>query len=235
MKMRQTFTRHLITGRRKLLVGCITIAFLVSLILVNVLKDSPANPIKEQYESLPNPTAKKLFLAQSDGLTKPVDQRLVALDMLTIGCFGSQHVLEMDDSDPSLGGQCCGVLKSVHMYEEQLEALEAYKDLPEIPNDPYNIPVALAKKLNSYDRDIVLTSEQQKVLDDASAMSNEGGPCCCKCWKWYAYSGLAKYLITNYHYNAEQIAKVWDISDSCGEHGDHHSGVVKQGVHAHLE
>lgn len=190
-----------------------------------------SDSITAEYNALTTPMAKKLYLEQSEGLTKHVDPRFRELDMLTIGCFGPSQVLLMDDNDKNLGGQCCGVLKSTHLYEEQLESLETYRDIPEIPKDPYSVPVALAQKLLRYDQEITLTSEQQKVFDKASAMSNEGGPCCCKCWKWYVYSGLAKYLITNYQYTAEQVAEVWDISDNCGEHGGHHSGVLKHDKH----
>ena len=221
--------KNLFKRKNVVIFSTVMILLVVFIYYVNInSKDS--SPVAEQYRLLTSTTAKKLFYAQSEGLTKPVDQRLVELDGLTIGCFGSDQVLSMNDNDKSLGGQCCGVLKSTHMYEEQLKALEEY-DILEIPKDPYNIPVSLAKKLIQFDRDIKLTVEQQKIFDEASEMSNEKGPCCCKCWKWYAYSGLAKYLIVEYDYNAEQVVEIWDISDSCGEHGEHHSGILKHGLH----
>ncbi len=215
-----------------IIVLCLILLIAVFLIFKNYeKKDLKDNPIVERYNKLSTATAKKLYYEQSEGLTKSVDDRLILLDELTISCFGADNVLRMSDTDKNLGGQCCGVLKSVHMYEEQLKALEEYEDIPEIPKDPYNVPVELAKKLIQYDKDIILTSEQQKILDEASEMSNEGGPCCCKCWKWYMYNGLAKLLITKYNFNAEDVAMVWDLSDSCGEHGEHHSGVEKHKKH----
>ena len=65
--------------------------------------------INSVYESL-SPQAKSLYYQQSDGLTKEVDSRLVELDQLTIGCFGANKIMQMKESDPNLGGQCCGCL-----------------------------------------------------------------------------------------------------------------------------
>lgn len=218
--------------KRKIIISIFV--FLVLVIAVYYFFGLPgagATPIEEQYKLLPTETAKKLFYVQSESLTKEVDPRLIELNKLTIGCFGPSRVMGMDDSAVNLGGQCCGVLKSTHMYEEQLETLQKYNRIPQIPKDPYNMPVKLVKKLIEYDNDIKLNAEQQKIFDKASEMSNEKGPCCCKCWKWYAYSGLAKYLIVEHNFNAEQITEVFDISDSCGEHGEHHSGVLKHDKH----
>lgn len=209
----------------------ITLFLIIGIIFYNNMGISHRNPLEKQYDLLANPTAQKLFFEQSNSLKDEVDPKLVQLDELNIGCFGPSQVLDMDDNDKNLGGQCCGALKSLHIYEEQVKALEKYKDIPEVPKDPYSILVILAKKLIKYDQDIKLNAEQQKIFNEASKISSEGGPCCCKCWKWYVYSGLAKYLIINYNYNAEQIAELWDISDSCGEHGDHHSSVEKHNIH----
>ena len=72
----------------------------------------------------------------------------------------------------------------------------------------------------------------KQIYEEAKKMSHEGGPCCCgsdkldeSCWRWKVYGGLAKVLITEYNFNAEQIAEIWDISDGCG--GDQHI----EGVH----
>ena len=37
-----------------------------------------------------------------------------------------------------------------------------------------------------------------------------------------SFEGQAKYLITEYGFNAEQIAEVWDLEDGCG--GTEHVG-----------
>jgi hypothetical protein len=50
-------------------------------------------------------------------------------------------------------------------------------------------------------------------------MSHEGGPCCCKCWRWTAFEGQAKYLIVEKGFTAEQVASIWDLEDGCGGAG----------------
>ena len=46
--------------------------------------------------------------------------------------------------------------------------------------------------------------------------SIEKGPCCCQCWRWHAYGGVAKYLIQTYHFAGPQLTEVWNVSDGCG-------------------
>jgi len=124
-----------------------------------------------------------------------------------------------------LQGSCCSKM-DFHRYSEQVEGLKKYSNIEQIPKDPYDIPVSLAKELLGYDKDIQLTAEQQSIYDEAVNLSHEKGPCCCKCWRWDAFKGLAKYLITQHNFNAEQIAEVWDLSDGCGGKGHEH------GIHA---
>ncbi len=116
-------------------------------------------------------------------------------------------------------GSCCSPM-SIHRYMEQVTGLEKYKDIPEIPPDPYDIEARLARKLQSY-YDMELTLEEQQVYDYAMANSNEKGPCCCKCWRWYVYGGLARYLIKDYKFTGEQITEVWNLSDGCGGDNEH--------------
>jgi len=118
----------------------------------------------------------------------------------------------------NIQGSCCGAM-DFHRYKEQVGGLEKYKNISQIPEDPYNIPVTLAKELFEYQKTITLNSEQQKIYDEATKMSHEGGPCCCKCWRWTAFEGQAKYLITEHNYTAEQIAEIWDLEDGCGGSG----------------
>lgn len=138
-------------------------------------------------------------------------------------CFGQNVVYSMEDS-AHLTGSCCDKM-SQHRYEEQVEGLKKYSHIKEIPSDPYDIPVNLAKKLLNFDASIILSPEQEKVYAKAAELSNEGGPCCCKCWRWDVYEGLAKHLITEYGFTAEQVAEIWNLSDGCGgeEHADIHS------------
>lgn len=116
-------------------------------------------------------------------------------------------------------GSCCSPM-DLHRYEEQRAGLNRYAHIPEIPPDPYNIEAGLAQKLKGYD-DRELASEQQAAYDYAVQHSNEKGPCCCKCWRWYVYGGLGKYLITHHNFTGEQIVDIWNLSDGCGGAGEH--------------
>lgn len=118
-----------------------------------------------------------------------------------------------------LEGSCCSPM-DIHRYSEQVEGLKKYKDVPEIPSDPYDIDAALAKKLKAY-YDVQLSPEEQKAYDYAMQNSMEKGPCCCKCWRWYVYGGLGKLLIQKYHFTGEQVTEIWNLSDGCGGPGDH--------------
>jgi hypothetical protein len=182
-----------------------------------------SNEITEVYAML-SPQAKSLYYKQSEELTKPVADRVVELDQLTIGCFGSSKILGMSTDDTNLGGQCCGILKSEEAYNTQMQALDKFirenGNIALIPEDPYDLPVEHAQQLTQFDKDIQLNAEQQSIYDSAMEMSHHGGPCCCKCWKWYVMSGLAKKLIVNYGWDEHQIAELWDTSSSCGHDDD---------------
>lgn len=118
-----------------------------------------------------------------------------------------------------LQGSCCSPM-SMHRYQEQVEGLKRYKDISEIPPDPYDIEAGLAKKLLSY-YDLQLIEEEQKAYDFAMRNSDEKGPCCCKCWRWYVYGGLGKLLIKEKGFTGQQLTEVWNLSDGCGGEGDH--------------
>ena len=127
--------------------------------------------------------------------------------------------------DERLQGSCCSKM-DFHRYSEQIEGLKKYSNIDKIPKDPYDIQVSLAKELLAYQKNIKLNPEQQAIYDEATKLSHEKGPCCCKCWRWDAFEGLAKYLITEHNFNSEQIAEVWDLIDGCGGQGHEH------GIHA---
>lgn len=109
----------------------------------------------------------------------------------------------------------------MHHYKEQVEGLQKYKDIQEIPPDPYDIEAGLAKKLMSYYDNIQLTQEEQKEYDYAMQNSDEKGPCCCRCWRWNVYGGLGKYLISNYKFTGKQVTEIWNLSDGCGGDSKH--------------
>jgi len=124
--------------------------------------------------------------------------------------------------DARIQGSCCSRM-DLHKYQEQVESLQKYADIPQIPEDPYDVPVSLAKQLFEYQQTIQLTADQQAVYDEAAKLSEEGGPCCCRCWRWTAFEGQAKYLITELDWSAEQIAELWDFEDGCGGSGHEHN------------
>lgn len=159
------------------------------------------------------------------------DQALAAkFDMLSGGGNSScsadftQSIDAMPDTG-RLQGSCCSPM-DMHRYAEQVAGLKKYKDIGEVPPDPYDIDAGLAKKLKAY-YDAALTPEEQNAYDYAIANSNEKGPCCCKCWRWYVYGGLGKLLIKKYHFTGEQVTEVWNLSDGCGgaEHGTDHGSM----------
>lgn len=116
-------------------------------------------------------------------------------------------------------GSCCSPMDP-HRYQEQIEGLTKFKDIPEIPSDPYDIDAKLATELMGY-YDKELTPEGQAAYDFAMQNSMGKGPCCCMCWGWFVYGGLAKKLIIERNFTGEQISELWDLSDMCGGPGDH--------------
>ncbi len=134
-------------------------------------------------------------------------------------CSGNflKSISTMDDK-ARLQGSCCSPM-DFKKYSEQVKGLQKYKEISEIPADPYDIQAGLAKKLMSYYDSIQLTANEQKEYDYAMQSSKEKGPCCCKCWRWNVYGGLGKYLIQHYQFTGKQITEIWDLSDGCGGNG----------------
>lgn len=122
-------------------------------------------------------------------------------------------------NDEYIIGSCCTKM-SMHRYQEQIEGLKKYHNISEIPSDPYYIDAGLAKKMIEY-YDIQLTDEGMEAYNYAMENSHEKGPCCCKCWRWYVYGGLGKYLIKEHKFTGEQLTEVWNLSDGCGGDEDH--------------
>ncbi|TIQ33555.1 MAG: hypothetical protein E5X48_23160 [Mesorhizobium sp.] len=111
-------------------------------------------------------------------------------------------------------GSCCSPME-LKRYGEQVRGLAKYRAIPMIPSDPYDIAAATAQQMMPY-YDLKLTGDEQKAYDYAMANSEEKGPCCCPCWRWKVYGGLAKYLIHEHGFDGEQIVDVWNLSDGCG-------------------
>jgi len=131
-------------------------------------------------------------------------------------------VLSSYSNKGRLEGACCNPM-DLATYRAQVQQLERYRDIWVIPTDPYNVAVPVAKTLLGYDSSIRLTSQQQAVYDQAMKMTPDKGPCCCRCWRWDADAGLAKYLITSRHFGARQVASVVWLMNGCG--GRHSAGL----------
>lgn len=126
--------------------------------------------------------------------------------------------LEAFEEGERLQGSCCSRM-DMHRYQEQVEGLKKYGKYSVVPADPYDIDASLAKELFGYQKSIALSKAEQEIYDQAIEMSHEGGPCCCRCWRWTAFEGQAKYLITKEGLDAEKIAELWDLQDGCGGEG----------------
>lgn len=183
-------------------------------------------------EKIPTQAGKNVFLRQSNNLTQKVDPELIDLDSQIISC--DSNINSLSSSQPTiggsclagqttlsstkglyLGGQCCGVLTDTKEYHEHLKILQKYKDIPDMVLNPYKTPINLAKKWIEYDNQTTLNEKDQKVFNQALKISHEG-PCCCKCWHYYVNEGIAKKMIHDKGWNAQQVADFWDVSDICG-------------------
>lgn len=189
--------------------------------------------LQQQLDSIPTQAGKVNFLKQSNHLTKNVDPELLDLDSQIITC--EADVNSLLSANPSIGGgsciargetlqnvkglylsgQCCGTMMDTKEYHERLEKLQAYKSMPDIPLDPMHTPIDMAKRWIDYDKNTKLTPDEQKIYDEAYAISEEK-PCCCKCWHYFVDEGIAKKMIKDKIFNAQQIAIFWDASEICG-------------------
>lgn len=162
------------------------------------------------------------FKANVDSPSGSLEEKFVVLSNAQTNYCAAPNFLASKTDTERLQGSCCSKM-DFHRYAEQVEGLKQYSNIDVIPPDPYDVEVSLVKRLVSYDVTIKLDAQQQKVYDNAMKMSEEGGPCCCKCWRWTAFEGQAKYLITKYDFDEKQIARVWDLEDGCGGsgHADH--------------
>ncbi len=124
---------------------------------------------------------------------------------------------ELETSTPAqhLQGSCCFPM-DMSTYEWQVKALSRYATIAQIPRDPYDVPVSVARRLLSYDKSIHLSARQQATYNRAMSMSREKGPCCCHCWRWTAFRGMSKYLIARASWSAPQVALLIDDVQGCG-------------------
>jgi hypothetical protein len=121
-------------------------------------------------------------------------------------------------SDPSqmrLQGSCCSAMDRAS-YKGQVNGLREFAALPQIPVDPYDVSVGLAKRLLNYDRNLHLNPARKSIYKRAMSMTSEGAPCCCFCWRWIAFRGLSKLLIVRKHWPAPKLARLISLLDGCG-------------------
>ncbi len=117
-----------------------------------------------------------------------------------------------------LQGSCCSPMDR-KSYEHQVEHLRRYAHLSDIPRDPYDISARLAQRLLRHDRTIRLRGAQADGYRKAMRLSREKGPCCCPCWRWNAFRGLAKRLIAERDWSAPRLGALIEAIDGCG--GEH--------------
>ena len=112
-------------------------------------------------------------------------------------------------------GACCDAM-DMDKYQHQVAALRQYSGLAEIPTDPYDIRAKQAKRLLADDTAITLAGADKATYDRAMKLTDDKGPCCCQCWRWYMTQGLDKALITRRQMSAQQVAEITDLVNGCG-------------------
>jgi hypothetical protein len=130
----------------------------------------------------------------------------------------AREILTLPDRQ-HLRGSCCTAMDPTS-YRRQVQALARFRAEPQIPRDPYDIRVRLAKRLLRYQTRIGLTTAQQRTHAQAMRRSPERGPCCCHCWRWETMAGLSKYLIAVRHWRAPALATLIGDLDGCGGAAD---------------
>lgn len=130
-------------------------------------------------------------------------------------CSLDQATVERDPDTGHLQGACCDAM-DMAKYQYQVTSLRQYVAVAQIPTDPYDIPVPLAKTLFGFDQSITLSSAQQAAYDRAMSLTEDNGPCCCQCWRWYMTRGLAKYLIADRAIDPTELAHIVDLVNGCG-------------------
>ena len=131
--------------------------------------------------------------------------------------LGAAELREMSDRS-RLQGSCCSPMDEAS-YKQQLRDLHRYGRNRVVPADSYDISVVTAKRLIDY-RDIALDRRQQAAYERATELSEQGGPCCCPCWRWEAFKGQAHFLLARRNWTAAEVAALWDAEEGCGGPGE---------------
>lgn len=154
------------------------------------------------------------------GNASALDERFAALSSAERNrCdLGAAELRQMRD-EMRLQGSCCFPMDEAR-YEEQLRDLGDYRRSRVVPSDPYDVSVAMAKRLLAY-RGIALDRREQAAYHRATQLSELGGPCCCPCWRWQAFKGQAHFLLARRDWAAGEVARLWDVEEGCGGPGEH--------------
>lgn len=160
---------------------------------------------KPQHAAVGNPESTARFTALSQADSNRCD-------------MPASELRRMGDRE-RLQGSCCFPM-DMAAYEHQLRELDRYREEEAIPRDPYDISVALAKRLLTY-RQIALTRQQEAAYARAKRLSDLGGPCCCPCWRWQAFKGQAQFLLARRDWSAGEVAALWDAEEGCGGPAEH--------------
>ena len=126
----------------------------------------------------------------------------------------ARAILSYPDSRRPQGSCCERMDRPSYMWQRR--QLRRYRGIAQIPSEPYDIPARLAKQLLRLDSSISLSPQQGGVYARAMKMTSEHGPCCCRCWRWNAVEGLARYLIATRRWQAGELAHLVDALNGCG-------------------
>lgn len=185
--------------RAALILATVAAAALVAAAVTLTSDGTPSNARPGGGDAAPGSAARFIYLAA---------QRSNRCD-LSPGSVNS-----MDGTD-RLQGSCCTAMNETR-YRSQVDALRRYRQDRLIPTDPNDVPVALAQRLLRADTNIKLSPGQRAAYRRAITIAPEGGPCCCHCWRWTAFRGLAKHLLARRGWSAAQVGGLIGNLDGCG-------------------
>jgi hypothetical protein len=151
---------------RKAVAGFVATAALAVTVVVLVLGGGGEHSARSPTRAVgpPGGHARFVFLASQNS-------NQCGLPAAAIAGYSGSHRLQ---------GSCCSAMDE-HAYREQLQGLRPYRGTPQIPRDPYDIAASSAQRLLRYDRTISLSGPQRRTYARAMSMSDQKGPCCCRC------------------------------------------------------
>ena len=66
-----------------------------------------------------------------------------------------------------------------------------------------------------------VSRREEAAYRRATELTELGGPCCCRYWRWQAFAGQARFLLARRDYTAARVAQLRDREEGCGGPGDH--------------